>query len=104
MQQDAMLKVRADLCERIDRLKAAIAHGPIAGLCDRVTDLRRFAQQYDVHPVADLAWRLESRLAHGERGAGVQDMLTLMREATQSGRVDAQAAGLWAAAASVRLM
>jgi hypothetical protein len=104
MRQDGMLKVRADLCERIDGLKASISHGSIAGLCDRASDVRHLAQQYDLRPVADLAWRLEGRLARGERGPSVIGVLSLMREATECGRTDPQAVSAWAAAASARLM
>lgn len=103
MRQEGMLTVRADLCERIDGLRAAIPHGSMAGLCGKASDLRHVAQQYDLRPIADLAWRLEGRLARGERGPGVIDMLSLMREATESGRTDVEAARTWAAAASVRL-
>lgn len=102
--QDGMRQVRAELCERIDGLKAAIPNGPVRGLCDKASDVRHLAQQYDLRPVADLAWKLESRLARGERGTTVLDVLSLMREATESGRNDAQAASAWAAAASMRLM
>lgn len=104
MQQEGMLKVRADLCERIDGLKAAISHGSIPGLCDKASDVRHLAQQYSLSPVADLAWKLEGRLARGERGPAVIDMLSLMREATECGRNDAQASSAWAAAASIRLI
>ena len=104
MQQDGMLKVRADLCERIDGLKASVAFGSVSGLCEKASDVRHLAQQYDLRPVADLAWKLEGRLARGERGPSVIDVLHLMREATESGRCDAQAISAWAAAASVRLM
>ena len=104
MRQDGMLKVRAELCDRIDGIKAAIPYASAAGLCDKASDVRRLAQQYDFRPVAELAWKLESRLARGERGPTVIDMLSLMREATESGRTDSQATSIWAAAASVRLM
>src|SRR6476469_1597528 len=104
MGQDGMLKVRADLCERIDGLKAAIPYASVAGLCDKASDVRHLAQQYDIRPVADLAWKLEGRLARGERGPSVINVLSLMREATESGRTDAQASNTWAAAASIRLM
>lgn len=103
MQHEGMLKVRADLCERIDGLKAAISHASARRLCDRASDLRHLAQQYDLGPVTDLAWKLEGRIARGERGPGIADMLSLMREATECGRTDAQASSAWAAAASVRL-
>ena len=98
------MKVRADLCERIDGLRAVIAHGPITGLCDRAADVRHLAQRYDLHPIADLAWKLEGRLARGERGPSVVAVLSLMREASECGRTDPQAASAWAAAASMRLM
>lgn len=104
MQHEAMIKVRADLCDRIDGIRAAIPHGAASGLCDRVSGLRQLAQQYQLRPVADLAWRLESRIASGERGPGIIDMLGLMREATESGRTDPDAVSAWAAAASARLM
>jgi len=104
MHQDGMRHVRAQLCERIDGLKASIPHAPVRGLCEKASDVRHLAQQYDLRPVADLAWKLEGRLARGERGASVLDVLMMMREATESGRTDAQAASAWSAAASVRLM
>jgi hypothetical protein len=104
MQQDGMIKVRAELCERIDGLRAAVAFGSTPGLCQQASGLRHLAQQYQLRPVADLAWKLEGRLARGERGPSVIDVLHLMREATESGRIDPQAASAWSAAASVRMM
>ena len=103
MQQDGMKQVQADLCERIDGLRAAVPYAPVAGLCDKASDLRHLAQRYEMRPVADLAWKLEGRLARGERGPAVLDMLSLMREASECGRTDLQARAAWAAAASVRL-
>jgi hypothetical protein len=102
--QDGMLKVRADLCDRIDGLKASIPYAPVSGLCEKASEVRHLAQQYDLRPVADLAWKLEGRLARGERGPNVIDTLHLMREATECGRNDAQANSAWAAAASVRMI
>jgi hypothetical protein len=103
MHPEGMLKVRAELCERIDGLRSSIPYAPVRGLCEKASDVRHLAQQYDLRPVADLAWKLESRLARGERGSSVIDVLALMREATESGRTDADAACAWAAAAAVRL-
>lgn len=104
MSQDGMLQVQAELCSRIDGLRAGIGNAPVRALCDRASDVRHLAQRYNLRPVADLAWKLESRLARGERGPSVLDVLALMREATESGRNDPQASSAWAAAASVRLM
>lgn len=104
MQQDGMRQVRAELCSLIDGLRANVGSGPTRSLCNRASDVRHLAQQYDLRPVADLAWRLEGRLARGERGAAVLNTLSLMREATECGRNDAQATHAWAAAASARLM
>lgn len=104
MQAEGMIKVRAELCERIDGLRAAVAYGSTPGLCEQASGVRHLAQQYQLRPVADLAWKLEGRLARGERGPSVIDVLHLMREATESGRLDAQAVSAWGAAASVRLM
>lgn len=100
MHQDGLLKVRADLCDRIDGLRASLPHAAANGLCERASDVRRLAQQYQLRPVADLAWKLEGRLARGERGPSVINVLSLMREATESGRTDAAASSAWAAAAS----
>ncbi len=104
MQADGMVKIQAELCQRIDGLRAAVAFGSTPGLCEQASGVRHLAQQHQLRPVADLAWKLEGRLARGERGPSVIDVLHLMREATESGRVDAQAANAWGAAASVRLM
>ena len=103
MQHDGMKQVQADLCERIDGLRAAVPFATVSGLCDKASDLRHLAQRYEMRPVADLAWKLEGRLARGERGPAVLNMLSLMREASECGRTDSQAASAWAAAASVRL-
>ena len=86
MHQEGMLKIRAELCERIDGLKAAIPYGSVAGLCDKASDVRHLAQQYEFRPIADLAWKLEGRLARGERGPSVINVLSLMREATENGQ------------------
>ena len=86
MHQEGMLKIRAELCERIDGLKAAIPYGSIAGLCDKASDVRHLAQQYEFRPIADLAWKLEGRLARGERGPSVINVLSMMREATENGQ------------------
>lgn len=104
MRKDAMRKVSADLCERIDGLTASVPHGATPILCAKAADVRRIAQQYELRPVVDLAWKLESRLARGERGPSVSAMLQLMREATECGRADPHAIHAWAAAASTRLM
>ena len=100
MSHDGIVQVQAELCSRIDGLRAGVSSAPVRALCDRASDVRHLAQHYNLRPVADLAWKLESRLARGERGSSVLDVLALMREATESGRQD----GAWAAAASVRLM
>lgn len=104
MRQDAMRKVSAELCERIDGLTASVSNSAIPVLCAKAADVRRIAQQYELRPVVDLAWKLESRLARGERGPSVSAMLQLMREASECGRSDSQAILAWAAAASARLM
>ena len=87
--QDGMRQVRAELCERIDGLRAAVPYAPVSGLCDKASDLRHLAQRFEMRPVADLAWKLEGRLARGERGPAVLDMLSLMRE-SQRKRPDRQ--------------
>ena len=103
MQQDGLKQVQADLCERIDGLRAAVPSATVARLCDKAADVRHLAQRYEMRPIADLAWRLEGRLARGERGPAVLNMLSLMREASECGRTDTHAASAWAAAASIRL-
>jgi hypothetical protein len=103
MQQDGIKQVQADLCERIDGLRAAVPFGTVSGLCDKAADVRHLAQRFEMRPIADLAWKLEGRLARGERGPAVLNMLSLMREASECGRTDPQAATAWAAAASIRL-
>ena len=72
--QDGIRQVQADLCERIDGLRAAVPFGTVAGLCDKASDLRHIAQRHALRPIADLAWKLEGRLARGERGPAVLHM------------------------------
>lgn len=101
--EQALLQVRADLCDRIDALASGIGRLRQAQLCGAVDSIRRTAQQYDLAAVAMLARAMEAALANGERGALIRSQLELMREAVGCERLGAQATEAFLAAASVRL-
>lgn len=100
--QDALLHVRAGLCDRIDALATGLPTLSTLKLCDQVDDIRRVAQAHGFAPLARLAGALESAMASGERGGRVQTYLELMRDAACCERLDEDAGTAFLAAASVR--
>ena len=58
-EQDAMMLVRADLCERLASLRALSGRRPCGDFAARVDGIRRIAAAYGLEPVARLAAALE---------------------------------------------
>lgn len=99
---DALLQVRAGLCDRIDALATGLPTLSTLNLCDQVDDIRRVAQAHGFVPLARLAGALESAMANGERNARARAYLELMRDAACCERLDDEAGTAFLAAASVR--
>lgn len=101
--EDALIGIRAGLCERIDAIAGALSQLSIHRLCEQVDAVRVIAQEYGFVPLAQLARALETTMALGDRGAMVLGYLDLMRDAAGCQRLDPAASEAYLAAASVRL-
>lgn len=62
MRDDAMMLVRADLCERLDALRRLCARGNRRGCANEVDGIRRLAAAYGLAPVV----RIADAMAPGE--------------------------------------
>lgn len=100
---DALMQVRAGLCDRIDGIASTLASQSHARLCENVHIVRRIAIDHGFLPLAQLARGLESAMAAGERSVMILSYLDMMRDAAGCERLDAQASEAYLAAVSVRL-
>lgn len=100
---DARLMVRADLCDRIDRLARELPHLSPERLAWAVDDIRRIARDHDLRPVAEIARRLESAIAASAGAAMVLPFLEAMADATGCESVDPVVAQRYLAAVGLRL-
>jgi hypothetical protein len=103
MNQDALLTVRAQLCDRIDRIAEHVGRTPSGRLAQEIDDIRRQARDYGLAAVADLAHGLESALARSEGAITVLPYLELMRDAVGCDPLDAQASQTFLAMVNQRL-
>ena len=102
---DAMLLVRADLCDRLDALRALARRGSARDFTESVEGIRRLAAAYGMSPVVALAEALER--AVGEQGPRPRDCATALyfsrlQDAIGCERIDAAASEAMLASVSVR--
>lgn len=100
-QGDAMMLVRADLCDRAERLRALAGRIPPGDLACRVDGIRAIAAAYGLTAVARLAEALERGLAEGGCPAGLY--LDRLADAIGCERLDDAASEAILASVSVRL-
>ncbi len=100
---EAMLRTKAQICERIDRIAEQLPHLSVNQLAHQVDDLRRIARDYGLLPVEELARGLESALSGSEGGIMVLPFLESMRDAVGCNRVDAAAVQSYLAVVNQRL-
>lgn len=101
--QDALLTVKAQLCERIDRIAGEASHMTLARIADEIDNIRRTATSYGIDSVADLAHALESAMAQSGSMVAIHSYLEAMRAATECDRVDHAAASTFMASVNQRL-
>ena len=101
--QDALLLVKAQLCERIDRIAEGLSHFPAAHLVQQIDDIRRTARDYGMTAVADIAHGLESAMAQSEGAITVLPYLEAMRDATGCENADASISVAFLASVNQRL-
>jgi hypothetical protein len=99
---DAMLLVRADLCDRLDALRALSSRMAAADFARRVEDFRRLAAAYGLTPVVRLAEALEHAAADGPACPRAL-YLARLQDAIGCDPLDEAASEALAASVSVRL-
>jgi hypothetical protein len=96
-----MMLVRADLCERLESLRALTRRCSTRDYVARVDSLRTLAAAYGLTPVVRLAEALEQSI--GEDGRGQAWLyLTRLQDAIGCERVDDEASEAMLASVSVR--
>ena len=106
-ESDAMLLVRAELCERLDSLQAMSRRLSARDFTDHVEGMRLLAAAYGLTPVARLAEALERAIGesagHDPRQCPTALYLARLHDAIGCTRLDEPAAEALLASVSVRL-
>ena len=101
-EHDAMMLVRADLCERLERLQAMSRRMSEADFAQALSSIRTVAGAYGLSPVVRLAEAFDRALA--EAGPCPRGLyLDRLRDAVGCDRLDDQASQAMLASISVRL-
>jgi len=104
-EHEAMMVVRADLCERLDALRRMSGHAKAgADVAEAVAAIRRIAAAYGLLPVVHLAEAMERAHARPDSGGHRQNGLYLdrLRDAIGCERLDDEAGQAMIASVSVR--
>ncbi len=101
--QDALMTVKAQLCERIDRIAGEVGHMSAARIAGEVDGIRRTATDYGIDSIADLAHALESAMAQSGSVMAIHSYLDAMRAATECERIDHATASQFMASVGQRL-
>jgi len=99
---DAMLVVRADLCDRLDSLRGLSSRMAAGDFARRVEEFRHVALAYGLTPVARLAEALEHAAAEGPACPRAL-YLSRLQDAIGCERLDEAASEALVASVSVRL-
>ena len=96
-ERDAMMVVRAELCDRLDQLRGLWRRGSATEFDKRLEGMRLLADAYGLAPVARIAEALQC-----SRGPAPL-YFDRLRDAIRCDRVDEEAAQAMLASVSVRL-
>jgi hypothetical protein len=99
---DGMLVVRADLCDRLDRLQGAAARMSVRDLMQGISSIRTLAAAYGLTPVVILAEAFARAVQAQPRGCPAGLYFDRLRDAIGCERVDPQASEALLASVSVR--
>jgi hypothetical protein len=106
-ESDAMMVVRADLCERLESLQAMSRRVSARDFTARVEGIRTVAAAYGLTPVVRLAEALERAIGesagHDPRGCASALYLARLQDAIGCARLDEPASEALLASISVRL-
>ena len=100
---EARVAVKAELCERIDRLARELPHMNASRLGFAVDDIRRIARSNGMWPLAELARGLENAIAGSGGSTVILPFLEAMRDAVGCDSVDPHVAQSYLASVGLRL-
>jgi hypothetical protein len=99
----AMMLIRAELCERLNSLQALSRRMPTRDFAAAVDAIRTLAAAYGLTPVVRLAEALERSVFEDERTCPTALYLSRLHDAIGCERLDEQASQAMLASVSVRL-
>lgn len=102
-QNDGMLVVRAELCDRLDTLQKAGDRIAVRDLAQGLSSIRTMAAAYGLAPVVCLAEAFERAIRSQPRGCPAGLYFDRLRDAIGCDRSDAAAGEAYLASVSVRL-
>ena len=100
---DGMMVVKADLCDRLDALQRAAGRLNVRDLMQGLGAIRTTASAYGLAPVVSLADAFERAVRAEPRGCPAALYLERMRDAIGCGPLDEGAGNALLASVSVRL-
>lgn len=100
---DGMMVVRADLCDRLDRLQHAAERMTVRDLMQGIAGIRTLAGAYGLSPVVALAEAFERAIRAQPRGCPAGLYFDRLRDAVGCRPSDAAASQALLASVSVRL-
>lgn len=96
-------QVQSDLILRIGSIAATRGRRAAQDIAIEVDRIREIAHAHGLYSVVAVTQALEAALAHGNHGASIQSLLSILRDAVGCDRQDRAACEIFAAACSVRL-
>jgi hypothetical protein len=101
--QDGMMVVRAELCDRLESLQQAAGRTNVREIMQGIGAIRTMAAAYGLVPVVSLADALERAIRTEPRGCPAGLYLERLRDAIGCERLDEAASQAMLASVSVRL-
>lgn len=92
-EQDGMIVVRAELCDRLDSLQKAAAKMTVRDFVQHLGSIRTMAQAYGMIPVVCLADALERAVRNQPRGCPADVYFERLRDAVGCGAQGEEAGG-----------
>ena len=102
-EHDGMMVVRADLCDRLDRLQRTAERLTIRDLVQGIATIRTIAAAYGLAPVVSLAEAFERAIRAQPRGCPAGLYFDRLRDAIGCERLDDAATESLLASVSIRL-
>ena len=99
---NGLMVVRADLCERLDRLQDAAERMTVRDLTQGIGAIRTLAAAYGLAPVVALADAFERAIRSQPRGCPASLYFERLRDAVGCGPADAAASQALLASLSIR--